>query len=94
MSNSVTRAGSAHTRNLVFVWAFLVLLTLVSWWFRENSLSAELAVAVIIAISFVKVFLVGFSFMELQFAPQWLRFSFDGWCVTSTIILIGMALLL
>ena len=94
MSHSVVEAGSSHTRNLILVWAFLVILTLFSWWFRDNSLGQDLAVAVIIAISFVKVFLVGFSFMELQFAPAWLRKSFDGWCIASAIVLIAMVLLL
>lgn len=89
-----TKDHKDHTRGLVLVWAGLMALTLLSWWFRDHGLSQKVAVATIIALSFVKVFMVGHSFMELKFAPRWLNLSFKLWCLVSSVVLVVMALFL
>ena len=94
MSNMALKSGDDHTKSLVMVWAALVVLTLLSWWFRDHGLQPLAAIAVIIVISFVKVYMVGHSFMELKFAPHWLRNCFIAWCIASCIILVGMAVVL
>ena len=43
-------------------------------------------------LTFVKVFLVGHQFMELRIAPEALRRSFLGWCVSTCAVLVVLAL--
>ena len=98
MTNMATdlavNSGADHTKSLVIAWAVLVVLTLLSWWLREDMLGRNIAVAAIILVSFFKVYMVGHSFMELKFAPSWLRRCFEVWCIASCAVLVGMAVLL
>ncbi|NIB44306.1 cytochrome C oxidase subunit IV family protein [Pseudomaricurvus alkylphenolicus] len=94
MSTVALSKGEDHTKSLIQVWTALVVLTLLSWWFRDHGLGPDAAVAAILFISFVKVYLVGHSFMELKFAPSWLRHSFTAWCSLSCLLLITLAFVL
>lgn len=96
MSLKSLKSADSHTQSLILVWAVLVVLTMLSWWFRDHSLGGgpEVAVGIIVVISFIKVFMVAHSFMELKFAPHWLRNCFISWCVGSCVVLTGMAVVL
>lgn len=82
----------AHRLSLVLAWAVLVLLTLTSFWFRDHGVGAKVAVVIILSLSFIKVFMVGFSFMELRMAPRVLQTAFAVWCVLSCVLLLVLAL--
>ena len=81
-----------HSRTLVGTWGVLVVLTLLSSWFRDHGLTASLALVVILGLTFVKVFLVGHQFMELRIAPEALQRSFLGWCAGTCVALVALAL--
>ena len=75
----------------------LVAATGVAWWLgqadRGGGHAGALATAGVIVVAFIKVWIVGFQFMELRHAPRWLRHAFDGWifavCVALVAICIG-----
>lgn len=82
---------SLFRNTLVYVWIFLVSATLFSWWAATSSGShgSQISVAItasVLLMSFVKVRLVLMHFMEVRFAPPWLRLSCDAWLI----LLIGM----
>lgn len=67
------------------VWAVLVAATLASWSLGGGN-------AVVVAVAFVKVRLVGLYFMELRTAPLPLRGLFEGWVLVTGAVLIGLCL--
>lgn len=80
-----------HTTTLVLTWAVLVGLTLASWWLSDNGLGPAIAITLILVLTFVKVFMVGHTFMELRTAPPWLKKTFVRWCVAMCVLLIALA---
>ena len=76
----------------VRVWAFLVLLTVGSFWLGvDHGLgTARAALTPILVIALVKVWLVGRYFMELRHAPPWLRNVVDGWLAITAAVVVGM----
>lgn len=81
---------STSTRTtLVAVWAALVAATAASWFIgADHGLGAgDVAALGVIAVAFVKVWLVGRHFMELRTAPPLLRGLFDGY-----VVVVGTAL--
>ncbi len=69
---------TTHIRNpLTYVWAFLTVITIASWWIgRGHGLEyrADAAVTVaVLLIAAVKTQLVIRYFMEVRFAPIWLK---------------------
>lgn len=88
------RAEENHTASLTGAWALLVVLTLASYWFRDHGLGPAAAIVAILLLTFVKVFMVGHSFMELHRAPAWLRGVFTTWCAGTCLALIVMAFVL
>ncbi|HYF26231.1 MAG TPA: cytochrome C oxidase subunit IV family protein [Baekduia sp.] len=74
---------------LVGVWAVLIAATVASWWLGDDhGLGAgDAAVLAVLAITFVKVWLVGMHFMELRGAPRALRHVFDGYVVVVPVAL-------
>lgn len=73
-------------------WLVLVSSTLFGWWLGHvvNSAqdNARLAVGGVLIMAFVKIWVVGFEFMELKQAPGWLRYSFDVWVVVMCVVLL------
>jgi hypothetical protein len=67
------------------VWAVLVGATLASWLLGGGN-------AVVVAVAFLKVRLVGLYFMELRTAPVPLRVLFEGWVVVTCGVLIALYL--
>ena len=74
-------------------WLILMVATGLGWWLgqagKTGAQGMALATAGVIIVAFVKVWIVGFQFMELRHAPRWLRHAFDAW-----IIAVCLALLL
>lgn len=67
-------------RSTVFgVWLLLVAVTGVTWLLGNDH--GEVALSGMLALSFLKVWLVGEWFMELREAPSWLRRAFGAWVV-------------
>lgn len=83
-----------HRTSQLIAWAGLVILTLTSFWFRDHGVDAKAAAAIILSLSFIKVFIVGWSFMELRIAPRALQLAFSGWCALSCVLLLVLALCL
>lgn len=68
-------------------WALLVAATVTSWWVGHEH-TGDLAVLLVLGITFLKVWAVGRRFMELQQAPAVLRGLFDGYVV---VVPLGLA---
>ncbi len=89
--NSVCASGAN------IAWFILVVATGIGWWLGHASQSGgqgeRLATAGVIIVAFIKVWIVGFQFMELRHAPRWLRLGYDAWtvviCATLVIICLG-----
>lgn len=83
-------------KGLTVAWLILVVATLVGWALSETGHNVTgglpLATAGVIVTGFIKVWLVGFEFMELRHAPRWLRHGFDLWVVIVSLALIILAL--
>lgn len=80
-----TRKSSVLTDRTTVAWLILVVSTGVGLWLgqagQDNTQNIRLAVAGVIVVAFIKVRIVGFEFMELKYAPRWLRHGFDAWLV-------------
>ena len=86
----MSRATNSVWGNATTVaWLILVVATGVGWWLGQTPQGVALATAGVIIVAFIKVWIVGFQFMELRHAPRWLRHAFDAW-----IIIVSVALLL
>ena len=79
--------GNANT----LAWLALMVATGVSWWFghavrgAQGNVSAE--VIGIIGAGAIKVWIVGFQFMEIRTAPKLLQIAFSAWLVAVSIAL-------
>jgi len=75
-------------------WLILVGTTALGWWLGYMSHNAQDGILFttvgILVSAFVKVWIVGFQFMELKQAPRWLRHSFDAWIIAmcSTLVVL------
>jgi heme/copper-type cytochrome/quinol oxidase subunit 4 len=71
---------STSARNeIVGVWAVMVALTGGSWWLgADHGVAATVATTAILVVAFVKVMLIGRTFMELKHAAPVLRAAFFG----------------
>lgn len=81
---------------LTVVWLVLLGATGLSWLLgvddRLGQGAREAATAVILAVAFLKVRLVGLYFMELRRAPQPLRAIFETYCLGLFLTLLGLYL--
>jgi Flp pilus assembly protein TadB len=85
-----------YLRNeIVLVWAALVALTALSWWLGADHGVAAVGVAttLVLVVSFVKVALIGRTFMELEHAAPVLRALFFGLAGAICVTLVGIYLL-
>lgn len=78
----------------LLAWVVLVAATLVSWWLGDGHGDPRPASVGVIAVAFLKVYVVGRYFMELRAAPPQLHLAFAAWCVIVPAILIGLYLAL
>lgn len=75
------------------VWFALVMATAISLALGEDVIGhQDTAAALVIAIAFVKVRLVGIHFMELRHAPVPLRAAFEVYCAVAATVLIVLLL--
>lgn len=70
---------------LVYVWAFLTLITIASWFIARNT-GLEFHVDTVVslsvfAIAAIKAHLLMGHFMEVRNAPKWLKKTCLGWLV-------------
>ena len=77
-------------------WLVLMAATCVSWWFGHAVQSAQgtvkLEVAGIIIAAAVKVWIVGFQFMEIKTAPRVLQFGFSAWLIAVSVALVMISI--
>ena len=92
-----TDTSRSMIRAATLTWILLLAGTLLAW---ALGLSAQrghgignMAKSGVILTAFLKVWLVGFQFMELRSAPRVLRFAFDAWvlciCIALIVIMTG-----
>ena len=81
----------ADNANLI-AWLMLMAATGIAWWFGRTAQSAQgdarAGMAGIIAIAAVKVWIVGFQFMEIKAAPKVLQYCFSAWLIGVSLALI------
>ena len=91
-----TKTGNLVHNAMTLAWIALITATGVGWWLGHTAQSGQenvqLATAGIIVTAFIKVWIVGFQFMELRHAPRWLRHTFDAWALTVCSMLIIICL--
>lgn len=81
-----------------FTWAWLTLvgMTAVGWWFglsaRATASVAPLVLLGVIAAACIKVWIIGYQFMELRVAPAWLRYGFLAWVTGIGVVLTAICL--
>jgi hypothetical protein len=92
MSETTGNPPASGPAPLGAVWLLLVALTIGAW---ETSLGVERVgvVAVIVALSAVKVGSIIFFYMEIHCAPRWLQIALAAW-VALVFGMIGVCLLL
>ena len=73
-------------------WLILMVATGIGWWLGQTNQSetegVKLATAGVIIVSFIKVWVVGFQFMELKHAPWWLKHIYNAWVLIISFTLI------
>lgn len=76
---------------LTFVWMFLTLITVASWSLGGGGVGFQLNPGVtvsVLVIAAIKTYLVIRYFMEVRFAPPWLKGVTDGWLVALFLALV------
>ncbi|MEU7230153.1 cytochrome C oxidase subunit IV family protein [Streptomyces chrestomyceticus] len=77
---------TARTRNnwtIVAAWAILMAFTALSWKLAGHGhlgLGVEASTIAVLALSIVKVLIVGHVFMDLRWAARTIRMVYAGWC--------------
>jgi cytochrome c oxidase subunit IV len=75
----------SYIRNrLTYIWLFLSIITIISWWtgsghgatFQHASVPVT---AVVLMIALIKTRFVIRNYMEVRWAPSWLRLTCDAW---------------
>ena len=75
-----------------WVWAILVVATLVSWTVGSDHGTGALVAVIVLGVAMIKVRFVGLDFMELRYAPLVLRAAFEFYCIALWCVLAGMYL--
>lgn len=86
-------AAAISHRTLIYVWAFLVAITIASWWLGRGTdapfhIDWTITLGVLL-VAAVKVRLVIQYFMEVRSAPSWLKWTCDGWLALLFVALFG-----
>jgi hypothetical protein len=78
---------------LMFVWAVLTMITMVSWLTARDGGAAHVinptVTVVVLLMSAVKSCLVIWHFMEVRHAPRWLQVTTASWAVVLFALLLG-----
>ena len=69
-------------------WFLLIAVTMLAWWLAEGEQKMAGATTTAIFITaFVKIWIIGYQFMELKVAPAFLRYGFLLWLIAISCIL-------
>lgn len=69
-------------------WFLLIAVTMLAWWLAEGEQKMAGATTTAIFITaFVKIWIIGYQFMELKLAPAFLRYGFLLWLIAISCIL-------
>lgn len=83
LTKSTGRFASVALR----VWLVLVAASLSSWaialWDHHGNIGTRAGTTIVLALAYLKVYLVGQHFMELKRAPRPLRLAFGGYLLAS-----------
>jgi len=73
---------------MTWAWFVLVVMTVLAWWFGTSSGNdARLIIGVIITAA-IKIWVIGYQFMELHRAPPFLNYVFLMWVLSISTILL------
>ncbi len=90
MTMALQRFFFSNSANSI-AWLALMAATGLAWWFGRAVQSAHgdvnAEVAGIIAVAAVKIWIVGFQFMEIKAAPKVLRYGFAAWLIGISFVL-------
>jgi len=84
------KQASGLTATALLVGGVLIVLTVGSYWLGTDHLLgfSRLAMAVVLLIAFLKVWLVTHFFMDMWHSPRWLKAIIYGWVfITGTLVL-------
>jgi hypothetical protein len=88
--------SSTRPQPMIFAWATLVALTIVSWLLADHdqvsSGAIKLVSVIVTVLAFVKVLIVSQSFMELRRAAPVLQLVVLAWCLIVGTIVISFLL--
>ena len=67
---------------MTWAWILLVAVTMTAWWLAdgEQGEASSITVALVLTAS-VKIWIIGYQFMELKIAPAFLRIGFLLWLI-------------
>ena len=67
---------------MTWAWFLLVAVTMLAWWLAEGeqNMAGATTMAIFLTAS-VKIWVIGYQFMELKVAPAFLRYGFLLWLV-------------
>lgn len=85
---------TTYLRNsLTYVWAFLVAISIASWWVGrgqvDNFQVNGIITTTVFLIAAIKARLVIRHFMEVQYGPQWLKLTCDAWLAFVFLLMFG-----
>lgn len=86
-------APRATLSALVYVWAGLLVATVLSYWLGTDHVIGSTTPTysvLIVLVAFVKVRFIGLYFMELRSAPRLLRAAYEAWCLAACGTLIAL----
>jgi hypothetical protein len=87
-----------HTTYVWGAWLVLMALTAASWWAGADHSTAghgrDVLMVSILVLTFAKIYVVGYAFMELREAALWLARTFAAWCVGLCAAMSGMYLII
>lgn len=94
LNEPTATVGDLLRSRLTIVWAILVAATLMSFWLgSDGEVSWFSGTIAIIAVTMIKVYLIGMYFMELGNAPALLRAIFQAYCIVTFLVLVGVYVL-
>ena len=73
---------------MTWAWFLLVVVTLLAWWIAESDQKMADTTTAIFLTACVKIWIIGYQFMELKIAPAFLRYGFLLWLIAISCILV------
>tara|TARA_B100000963_G_C22484904_1_gene606453 strand:+ start:719 stop:994 length:276 start_codon:yes stop_codon:yes gene_type:complete len=74
---------------MTWAWLLLVAVTMLAWWIAEGEqkMPGSTTMAIFLT-ACVKIWVIGYQFMELKLAPAFLRYGFLLWLIAITCSLV------